>query len=69
MCIRDREGAMLAVPDEYIDQSGLIGPVERIRERFTSLVPYGATGLIIRTTDSSTIELMAEITQSAYGLE
>ena len=60
---------MLAVPDEYIDQSGLIGPVERIRERFTSLVPNGATGLIIRTTDSSTIELMAEITQSAYGLE
>ena len=60
---------MRSVPDEYIDQSGLIGPVERIRERFTSLVPDGATGLIIRTTDRSTIELMAEITQSEYGLE
>ena len=65
----DKEGAMLAVPDEYIDQSSLIGPVDRIRERFTSLVPNGATGLIIRTTDMSTIELMAEITNLEYGLE
>ena len=65
----DKEGAVLAVPDEYIDQSGLIGPVERIRERFTQLVPNGATGLIIRTTDTSTIELISEITESEYGLE
>ena len=64
----DKDAAVNAVPDEYIDQSGLIGPVERIRERFTSLVPAGATGLILRTTDTSTIELMAEITESEYGL-
>ena len=64
----DKDAAVNAVPDEYIDQSGLIGPVERIRERFASLVPAGATGLILRTTDTSTIELMAEITESEYGL-
>ena len=65
----DKEGAVQAVPDEYIDQSGLIGPSQRIRERFSSLVPNGATGLMIRTTDTTTIELMAEMTESEYGLE
>jgi F420-dependent oxidoreductase-like protein len=65
----DKEGAVQAVPDEYIDQNGLIGSSQRIRERFSSLVPNGATGLMIRTTDTTTIELMAEITESEYGLE
>jgi len=65
----DKEGAIKAVPNEYIDQSGLIGPVERIRERYSALVPKGATGLIIRSTDTQTIELMAEIVEEHSGLD
>ena len=59
---------MLAVPDEYIDQSGLIGPVEEYVNASLTCSKW-ATGLIIRTTDTSTIELIAEITESEYGLE
>jgi len=65
----DKEGAIKAVPNEYIDQSGLIGPVERIQERYSALVPKGATGLIIRSTDTQTIELMAEIVGEHSGLD
>ena len=64
----DKEGAIKAVPDEYIDQGGLIGPVERIRERFSSVIPKGATGLIIRSEEIQTITLMAEIVEEHFGL-
>jgi hypothetical protein len=65
----DKEGAVAAVPDEYIDRNGLIGPPERIRERYPESVPAGATGVIIRTTRPTTIALMADIVGSHHGLE
>ena len=65
----DKEGAVKAVPDEYIDMGGLFGPIERIRERYPLIVPDGATGQIIRSTDIKTIELMAQIVGEHSGLE
>ena len=65
----DKAGAAAAVPDDYVDRAGLIGPPERIRERYPHVMPPGATGQIIRTTDLATIELMAEIVGEHAGLD
>ena len=64
----DKAGAARAVPDDYIDRNGLIGPPERIRERYPGAVPVGVTGVIIRTTDLATIDLMADVTGHHDGL-
>ncbi len=65
----DKQGAVEAVPDEYIDMGGLFGPVERIRERYPHTIHEGSTGQIIRSTDIETIELLAEIVEEHSGLE
>jgi hypothetical protein len=56
-----REEAVAAVPDEYLDEGGLIGPVERIRERWKAWESCGATGLTVRTEQDEAFELMAEL--------
>lgn len=53
--------AIEAVPDEYCDENSLVGPVERIRERYKPWADSGATGLTIRATQPEAIELMADI--------
>jgi F420-dependent oxidoreductase-like protein len=50
-----------AVPDEYIDEGGLIGPPQRIRERFADWADSGATGLTVATSSDEGIELLAEL--------
>lgn len=65
----DKDAAIDAVPDDYIDQQGLIGPPERIRERYEAAVPAGVTGVILRSTDLATIDLMADIIGSTHGLD
>jgi len=65
----DKEGAIRAVPDEYIDMGGLFGPEERIRERYPLTVTQGVTGQILRSTDLATIELVAEIVSDHSGLD
>lgn len=42
------EEALNAVPDEYIDEGWLVGPVERIRQRVKPWFDCGLTGLVIR---------------------
>jgi F420-dependent oxidoreductase-like protein len=57
-----RAEAIAAVPDEYIDEGGLYGPVERIRERWRSDwedLPY--TGLTVRTEQDEAYALMSEL--------
>ena len=57
-----RTEAIAAVPDEYIDEGGLFGPVERIRERWRSDwegLPY--TGLTVRTQQDEAYALMSEL--------
>lgn len=43
-----RKEALAAVPEEYVDNSFLIGPHARIAERFKIWADSGATGLIFR---------------------
>jgi alkanesulfonate monooxygenase SsuD/methylene tetrahydromethanopterin reductase-like flavin-dependent oxidoreductase (luciferase family) len=42
------EKAIATVPDEYIDEGWLCGPVARIREKIKPWLDCGATGIIIR---------------------
>jgi hypothetical protein len=42
------EEALDAVPDEYIDDGWLVGPLERIRKRAEPWFDCGLTGLIVR---------------------
>jgi F420-dependent oxidoreductase-like protein len=56
-----REEAIAAVPDEYVDQAALIGPAERIRERFRAWQDLGVDGLTLHTQQDEALELMAKL--------
>ncbi len=50
-----------AVPDEYIDEGALMGPPQRIRERFGEWENSGATGLTVWASNQQGLELLAEL--------
>jgi len=57
-----REEATAAVPDEYVDEGGLFGSVDRIRERWRSHwegMPY--TGVTVRAQQEEAYDLMADL--------
>jgi F420-dependent oxidoreductase-like protein len=53
--------AMEAVPDEYCDEGALVGPAQRIKERYREWEGSGATGLTVYSSQSEALELMAEL--------
>ncbi len=55
-----KEEAIAAVPDEWVDMKSLVGPVNRIRERFRAWEGSGATGLTVRSLQPEAIEVMAQ---------
>lgn len=62
----EREEACNAVPDSYVDEMGLYGPVERIKERFGRYQGI-YTGITVNPAiphDIETLELMAELASS-----
>jgi alkanesulfonate monooxygenase SsuD/methylene tetrahydromethanopterin reductase-like flavin-dependent oxidoreductase (luciferase family) len=60
---RTRE-AIEAVPDDYCDEAALVGPPERILDRYPAWEGSGATGLILANLQSEAMELMADLTGS-----
>ena len=61
---RKRE-AIEAVPDDYCDEAALVGPTERIRERYQNeWESSGATGLTLMCRRDEGLELLAELTGS-----
>jgi len=56
-----KEEAVAAVPDEFVDESALVGPPARVRERFRPWADCGITGLTIATQQTEAMELMAEL--------
>jgi len=56
-----RDEAARAVPDEFLDEGSLVGPVARIRERWPRFRDSGATGLTIHTDREDALRLMAEL--------
>jgi len=65
---RKRE-AIEAVPDDYCDESSLVGPPRRIRDRYEDWESSGATGLILANLQPEAMELMAELTGSRDRME
>ncbi len=60
----EKEAAVAAVPDEYIDDGGLIGDEARIRARWAEVVPAGVTGMIIRSESERGLEIAAELNET-----
>lgn len=56
-----KEEATAAVPDELIDLRALVGPPDRIRERYRAWESSGATALLVRTNQDEAVELMADV--------
>ncbi len=54
-----RDEAAGAIPDELVDEEALIGPKERIRERFAAWTDSGATAMKIATDNPDAMELLA----------
>ena len=55
-----KDEAIAAVPDEYVDERCLVGPVERIRERYGAWADSGITSLGLTSRDPHALELLAE---------
>jgi len=49
------------VPDDFVDEGALVGPVGRIRERYKAWADCGITGMTIATQQVEAIELMADL--------
>jgi F420-dependent oxidoreductase-like protein len=56
-----RDEAIAAVPDDYLDEGALVGPVERIRDRFRAWEGSGATGLTLHAGQPEALELLADL--------
>ena len=56
-----KQEAIAAVPDAYVERSVLIGTPEHISERYVAWAESGITGLTIGTDQPDALELMAEL--------
>jgi F420-dependent oxidoreductase-like protein len=57
-----KQDAIDAVPDEYLEQTALIGSAARIRDRYErEFANCGATGLIVRSDQAEGLELLADL--------
>lgn len=56
-----------AIPDEFADEMCLVGPVERIRERYKAWEDSGVTTMNIGSRQPEALKLMADITGASKG--
>jgi len=56
---KQREAAS-KVPDRFVDEVALVGPVERIRDRLAAWRESGVTTLLVSTRDAATLRGVAE---------
>lgn len=59
-----KEEAEAAVPDEFVDDQALLGPPERIKERWRAwddTASYGLKGLALNKPTDEVVELMAKV--------
>ena len=55
-----KDEATAAVPDEWVDEKALVGPVDRVKKRYERWLDSGATGLYIRTKQDDAVRVIAE---------
>ena len=55
-----KDEAIAAVPDEWVDMKALVGPPERIRQRYRAWEESGADAITVRSRQPAAIEVMAE---------
>jgi F420-dependent oxidoreductase-like protein len=55
-----KEEATAAVPDEWVDAKSLVGPPERIKERYRAWLDSGATALTVRSKQDEAVRVIAE---------
>lgn len=55
------------IPDEFADEMSLIGPVERIKERFKAWEDAGVTTMLVNTRQREALHLMADLTGASKG--
>ena len=60
----DKDGAVAAVPDEYLEQGTLLGSADRIRSAWEPWMRRGLTGVIVRTAGTEGLELLADLVGS-----
>jgi alkanesulfonate monooxygenase SsuD/methylene tetrahydromethanopterin reductase-like flavin-dependent oxidoreductase (luciferase family) len=63
-----KEEAAAAVPDEWVDARSLVGPPERIKERYRAWADSGLTGLSIRFRGPSPNPEVIDVMAEAAGL-
>jgi len=56
-----KEEATAAVLDEYLDKGALVGPIERIQERYKAWEGSGITGLTLSCNEPEGLKLMADL--------
>ncbi|MPZ98968.1 MAG: LLM class F420-dependent oxidoreductase [Dehalococcoidia bacterium] len=56
--------ALEEVPDDFCDEGALVGPPDRIRERFKAWADCGITGMTVSTRTPEALELMAELAET-----
>jgi F420-dependent oxidoreductase-like protein len=54
-----KDEAAAAVPDEWVDQKSLVGPPERIKQRYRAWADSGLTGLTVRAAAPQAVDVMA----------
>ncbi len=67
-----KDEAAATIPDEFIDEEVMVGPPERIRQKFRvwqDLADQGVDGLIIRTQQPEAIELIAELAETRASVK
>jgi len=55
-----KEEAIAAVPDDWVDLKSLVGPPERIKQRYRAWEDSGADSLSVRSRQPEAIEVMAQ---------
>ena len=56
-----RAEAVAAVPDEYLDSGALLGPPQRVRDKWQAWEGSGATGLTVHSRQPEALELIADL--------
>jgi F420-dependent oxidoreductase-like protein len=60
-----KDEAAAAVPDEYVDEGALIGPPERLKQRYRAFADSGLTRLAMFRANDEAVEVMGKIAAAA----